>query len=593
MQDSGASVTQATHTTSPTAEDRADIPAANGGAVDAGAADGAPDPAFVERLRSRLSEELGPGSFRRYFGAAEFIASPGRVDVTAPTAFMADFLSRRFSEALRRAAGICEAPEGGLMVGFRVAPGRDPADRGEAVAAADRADRPGRSATREGHDGLSSNGFAGAPGRGADGGANGAPPAHHDRSDPSRTAESRASNGRLGDRSRHRRGSEPGGAAFRRYRLDAFIEGASNRLALGAARDFAAQDGPTTLSPLFIHSSWGLGKTHLLQGIAHSVLERRPGARVRYTTGELFTNEFIAAVRGNALDAFRKSLRSLDLLCVDDVHFLASKAKTQSELLHTFDAIATSGARLVFASDGHPREIAELSEALVSRLMAGMVVRIDPPDEALRLALVRTLAERRGLALDDAAAQILADRVARFPSGRGDAAARGGSVRDIEGLLTQVEAVARLLPELCPTPGRIGSTLVHRALGLAVTADETTAEPLAPRRPIHVDTIASEVCAYLRVDLTEMMGRGRHKRVVLARSMTAYLSRRLTTLSYPEIARAMRRPNHSTIITAHNRMHAQLRAGDRVAVGSEFDGMTLGEIRDVLTRQIEKAAFGG
>ncbi|MEL7474496.1 MAG: helix-turn-helix domain-containing protein, partial [Planctomycetota bacterium] len=140
-------------------------------------------------------------------------------------------------------------------------------------------------------------------------------------------------------------------------------------------------------------------------------------------------------------------------------------------------------------------------------------------------------------------------------------------------------------------PGQIGAVLVHRALGLAMTSGEAGGGR-EPRRPIRVETIASETCAYLRVDMTEMLGRGRHKRVVLARSLTAHLARRMTSLSYPEIARAMSRPNHSTVITAHHRVEGQIKEGGRIACGSEFDGMTMVEVRDGLARRIERVAAG-
>jgi len=497
-----------------------------------------------EAVRSRVRAAVGREVFDRYFDArTRLTLEAGTLVVAAPTRFVADVLKRKFVSALRDAASeVLGRPESEVSVRFRAAPvAAPPVPGGSSEDGAER---------------------SGAP-----------------------LAEARSRSWARGPARAPRQGAKHA----ERFELDRFIVGESNRLAFGAARELASADGPTALSPLFIHSSWGLGKTHLLHGIAQAVRARRPGARVRYTTGEQFTNEFIAAVRNNALDGFRRSLRSLDLLCLDDVHFLSDKTKTQSELLHTFDAIASEGARVVFASDGHPRDMRALSAALVSRLLSGMVVRIDPPEDGLRVQLVRTLAERRGLRIDDAAIALIAERVARFPSGRGEGGP-GGSVRDIEGMLTQVEAVANLLPELCSEPGRVGAALVHRALGLATASEDGSS---APRRPIHVETISSEVCAYLRVDLTEMLGRGRHKRVVLARSLTAHLARRMTSLSYPEIARAMNRPNHSTIITACNRIGAQLDAGERLQLGSEFDGMTLAEVRDTLARRVEKAALGG
>ncbi|MEL7472129.1 MAG: DnaA/Hda family protein, partial [Planctomycetota bacterium] len=333
---------------------------------------------ITDGIRRRLSDEVGDEPYRRYFESqAQLEAKPGRLEVTAANSFVADLLTRRFADALRRAAG-AETSTSPDDISLRIRVDESATDASGSGAPAS-GGRPGDDTGRS---------IDAAPSR------PGGPDRQGDADAPDRRGPS-ARGGRRGPI-----------AGKRDHRLDQFVVGASNRLAHGAAVEFSRSRGHTSLSPLFIHSSWGLGKTHLLRGIVGEVSAQQPGARVRYTTGEVFTNEFIAAVRSGSLDGFRRSLRSLDLLCLDDVHFLSNKSKTQEELLHTFDAIASDGAKLVFASDGHPREIAELSDALVSRLMAGMVVRIDPPDETLRLTLVRALAERRGLLLEASAVAI-------------------------------------------------------------------------------------------------------------------------------------------------------------------------------------------
>ncbi|NUQ66739.1 MAG: ATP-binding protein [Phycisphaerales bacterium] len=356
-------------------------------------------------------------------------------------------------------------------------------------------------------------------------------------------------------------------------RLETFVVGDSNRLAHAAAMRLA--EGDAGITSLFIHGGCGLGKTHLLLGIAAHVRLRRPDAHVRYTTAEAFTNEYVEAVKAGKVPAFRRACRRLDLLCIDDVHFLGGKDGTQTELLHTFDAIGLEGSRVVLASDEHPRDIRSMSQHLVSRFVSGAVVKIDPPDADLRRRLVEHLGAARGLALDAACVGIVADHAGR-PE------ARGGSAREIDGLLVQVEAMRRLdteSPQI--TPG-----LVKRALGVSEAALST------PRRPIPPAAIIDEACSALGVDKAELMGRGRHRRIVLARAMIVHLCRRLTTRSYPEIARAMGRPNHSTVITAQQRLDRQMSEGGVVAPDDApaFVGRSLRELADLLAGLVLRSA---
>jgi chromosomal replication initiator protein len=306
----------------------------------------------------------------------------------------------------------------------------------------------------------------------------------------------------------------------------------------------AEGEDAASLSPLFLYAKSGMGKTHLLQGIAARFSERNPGAKVRCISAEVFTNEFIASLKAGATEGFRRSYRKLALLCIDDVHFLANKEATQIELLHTIDAVGFDGARLALASDEHPRDIRRLSNALASRFMSGAVLQIEEPDPALRLMLAARLGQRRGLSLDDSAPRALADAPWR-------------SVRELEGLITQLIAVARLMPGFVAADGRFDGASVRRALELAGTHPRPGGEPASgprARRPVPMPLIQTEVARRLRVELADMAGNGRHRRVVLARSVVVHLARRLTTLSFPEIARAMGRPNHSSVITAHNRI---------------------------------------
>lgn len=371
-----------------------------------------------------------------------------------------------------------------------------------------------------------------------------------------------------------------------KYRFESFIIGRSNRLAHAACLRVA--DDETPVPPIFIHGTCGLGKTHLLRACAARFSEKRPSAIVRVTTGEQFTNEFIQAVRNARVDLFRRMYRRVDLLCIDDVHFFTNKDATQGELLHTLDAIGIEGGRLVMASDEHPKEIAKLSERLVSRFMAGAVVKIELPEPELRGKLVRHIAQRRGLPLDDAAADLVAERSGRSVGSLGGF---GGSVREIEGLLNQVDAVARLLPELGGEGGTVGAMLVRKALGLDEAGRAPAGTGPKVRRPLSAETIVGDICRELSVDLNDFMGKGRHKRVVLARSLVSSLSRKLTTMSFPEIARAMGRSNHSTIITAQKRLDRQVAEDTGRPLSAEvagpYAGCTLREVYEGIMKKVQ------
>lgn len=319
-----------------------------------------------------------------------------------------------------------------------------------------------------------------------------------------------------------------------RHQLDDFIVGPSNELAFATANQFVHK-APGPANTLFIHGGCGLGKTHLLQGMCGMLQQRQPEAHVHYTTAERFTNEFLGAMRGGRLDSFRKRIRRLDLLAVDDVHFLAGKQATQQEFLHSFDAIDMSGARVLLASDSHPKLIKKFSEALISRCMRGMVVQITTPDTATRIKIIRALSERRGLSVLDSVIQALASR-------------SQGSVRELEGTLNKLHALT-MLAQTRKADHR-SDTVGHALLNQLFEAEHHE----QPTRPVTLQMIIDTVTQHLHVSRDEIMGRCRTRRVVLARSLAVYLARQQTAMSYPELATAMDRPHHSTLISAVQRI---------------------------------------
>lgn len=369
--------------------------------------------------------------------------------------------------------------------------------------------------------------------------------------------------------------------AAQRPGLSAFITGPGNRLAHDAA--VAVAEGRLAAGvPLVVFGTCGVGKTHLLQAMVDATLARRPGAQAKFIAAEAFMSEFGLACRDNRTEGFRKKLRCLDLLCLDDLQSLAHKQGMQQELQHTIDAIRDRGGRVVMAALTHPRKLEGFSDALVSRLAGGMVAEIQAPDAITAGKIVWALAQKRGLTMDENVARAIAESAA--------AQLRTGtslSVRDLEGAVTKVEAVHRLLgshvtgnqvsgaTHADAPSARIGMIAVQRALGSqgapgGVTSSPTMAGVVArigPRRPVLVDQVVALVCDRLRVTMVELSGKGRHHRVVLARALATTLARRCTSASYPEIARAIGRPNHSTVITAHQRLAEQIAANAQVDAG--------------------------
>ncbi len=471
--------------------------------------------AVTRRISERLAERIGHHSYDMWFGDTTRLLVEGScVQVATDSQFVAEWIDGHFRDEI---TGAARDTLGDLArVDLRVAP--DLFDGGTAMASA-----------------------AGTRRRPANGSA--------------RSASGRGDNGPAG--------------SLRRF--EDFVVGPSNRLAFTAAQRIASGSAAST-SPLYLHGECGVGKTHLLQAIAHAV-GRTGGSTARYVTAEQFTNEYINAVRTNSIDRFRRRTRKFDLLAIDDVHFLTNKTATQREFLHTIDAIDLSGSRLVLASDDHPLRLG-FTQALSSRFVAGMVARIERPDRETRITLIHRLAAARGLRVAAVAAERIAERCV-------------GSVRELQGAINKLAAV-RLVGG--NGDGKKGSDGRRQAdIGLVLVEQLFSDGSWRPRTPLHVNTVIDTVCNRLVVDRAELMGTGRHRRVVAARGLVAYLARSMTTLSYPEIAQALGRKHHSTIHTAVGRMNRQLKDRIRVDVGEHGESVCVCDLVDQLRHQILKA----
>ena len=316
-------------------------------------------------------------------------------------------------------------------------------------------------------------------------------------------------------------------------KLDDFVVGNSNRLAFSCAKS-VVENPATRYNPMFIHGGCGLGKTHLLQGICNELKEKQPGLRWAYVSGEDFTNQFVYAVKTGERDAFRQRYRRLDVLVIDDVHFLANKRATQEEFLHTFNAIDAIGKQIILASDAHPKLIGQLSESLVSRFISGMVVKIDSPDYETRMGVLRKRAARLNFNISDQVVEYIARNFK-------------ANVRELEGALLKLVALARLSDE------PLTLSLAERALGNMI-------ENTVPA--VKLTDIESVVAIYFGLTPADLHTTRKTRTIALARGTAMYLARQHTEMSFPEIGRFMGNKNHSTVILACRRINKVLQEDD-------------------------------
>lgn len=470
---------------------------------------------WPKAVAERLEHSIGTHKYGLWFERqTRFEARQGELQVAARSKLVADWIGRHYGSALHQVAG--EVLGDGATVTVRLRP--DLFD-GPADAASQRHEQldphPGKdSGTDQG---------PGRPTLEEDGRG-------HDR------PRARASAGAHGGSPANRRPQDHSADIPVRH-FDDTVVGGSNRVAYESARA-VAEGREQSMRMLFLHGRCGVGKTHLLQAIAHRRRELVPNARIRYLTGEQFTNEYITAVREGGLEGFRRRIRRQHLLVIDDIHFLASKTATQTEFQHTVDEIALAGGTVVLASDGHPRQIQKIGAGLVSRFMSGMVVRIDEPDHAMRGQLAQRFAAARGMRLSDGALALLADRVT-------------GSVREIEGAVSALAALRLVMGRGSSEP--IGPAHVTEALGAGL--------PSLRGRPARIGEIIDACCGATGVSREDLLSASRHRRVVAVRGLVAHLAREMTTMSFPEIALALGRPTHSTVHAAAARFRAAIECG--------------------------------
>lgn len=307
----------------------------------------------------------------------------------------------------------------------------------------------------------------------------------------------------------------------RKYTFEEFVSGSSNQFAYAAAMA-VANNPATTYNPLFIYGGVGLGKTHLVNAIGNAILKKSPQMRICYYTSEKFMNELINSLRYNRMDEFRNKFRSMDILLIDDIQFIAGKERTQEEFFHTFNALYESHKQIIVTSDKFPKDIPGLEERLRSRFEWGLIADIQAPDVETKLAILKMKAEQNSINLPEDVALFLANSICN-------------NVRELEGYLIRIGAYA---------------SLTSVPVSLEMARDVLKDILIERNRELSVEEILKKVSLHFNIKVSDIKSAKRLKAVVLPRQIAMYISRQLTSSSYPEIGDRFGGKDHSTIIHA-------------------------------------------
>ena len=343
-------------------------------------------------------------------------------------------------------------------------------------------------------------------------------------------------------RARYDERGGPAGSLNPRNSFENFVVGPNNQLAHAAAMA-VAQAPAQAYNPLFIHGATGLGKTHLMHAIGHSVMQRNPEAKVAYLSTEKFTNEFIHAIQENALTRFRQRYRSVDLLLIDDVQFLAGKERIQEEFFHTFNDLFESQKQIVLSSDRPVNEIATLESRLVSRFQWGLVTDIQSPDFETRVAILKTKAASLKIELPMPVIEFMAQHIAK-------------NIRRLEGALIKISSYAALT-------GKTIDLAAAESLLKDVLMEEA-------QHRLSIEAIQKRVADHFQIRHTDMTSKRRPNSIAFPRQIAMYLCRQLTRHSLQDIGESFGGRDHGTVIHACKTVENMMEQDDSVRSSVDF-----------------------
>lgn len=322
----------------------------------------------------------------------------------------------------------------------------------------------------------------------------------------------------------------------KRYRFENFIVGTGNELASAAAKAVAEKPG-STYNPLFIYGGVGLGKTHLVQAIGNQFLDNNPQIKLLYISSERFTNDYVQAIKSGQTESFKKQYRTVDVLLIDDVHFLSGKEQTQEEFFHTFNALHQNNKQIVLSSDRPPKAIPDIEQRLVSRFEWGMIADIAPPDLETRVAILEAKCNEKSYPLSDEIIAFLAENI-------------HNNVRELEGALNRIIAHHQL------TTSDPNLDSVKQLLQVLTTTTPKTS--LTPKR------IVNTVSNYFDIKIVDLIGPCRRKELVIPRQIVMFLMREDIKCSYPSIGQELGGRDHTTAIHACNKISVVIEKDEKI-----------------------------
>lgn len=321
-----------------------------------------------------------------------------------------------------------------------------------------------------------------------------------------------------------------------KHTFDNFVVGPCNQFAYAAAKAIA--EGHATYNPLFIYGGVGLGKTHLMQATGNFIVDKNDNRKILYITSENFVNELITSLQHKEMNKFRERYRKLDVLFVDDIHFIAGKERSQEEFFHTFNTIFESHKQIILSSDKYPREVPKLEERLRSRFECGLIADIQPPEFETRVAILKQKGEEHRVNIPQDVVEFIANKVK-------------SNVRELEGYLSRIIAI---------------SNLKGREISLQLAEDSFKNIFKTREKVTSISDIQKAVAEYFNVKVIDLKSKKRERNIALPRQVAMYLSKELTNLSLEEIGKSFGGKDHSTVIHSQKKIEKLFKENSEISM---------------------------